>query len=106
LTSSNLGQNYYYVDIQIDISKNGLYEFESQSSIDMCAYFYENSFNSTNKDFNLLIFDNNSGGNNQFDFQISLQSTNNYILVVTTYYSYVTGSFSIYVTGPTTVSFN
>jgi hypothetical protein len=106
LTASSSGQNYYYDPIKIDISQDGIYQFQNISSLDMDGYLYENSFNSTNVYSNLMNYDDGSGGNFQFSVQISLTSSNSYILVATTFYPFTTGSFSIEVTGPATVNFN
>ncbi len=105
MNSSSYGQ-YYYDQIEIFISQNGFYQFQSQSSINMFAYFYQNSFNSTNINSNLLTYDDDSGGNYQFYFRIFLNSDTNYILVATTYNNNTLGSFYIYATGPQTVIFN
>jgi hypothetical protein len=106
LYPSSLQQNYYYDAIKIDISQDGTYQFQSQSSLGTCGYFYENSFNSTNFNSNLVASNYGSGGNFQFYIEISLTSYNNYTLVVTTSSPLRTGSFLIYVTGPATVNFN
>lgn len=103
---SNSIQYCYYDQIKISISNHGSYEFQSQSSIDMFAYFYQNTFNSTNLNSNILVWNDDGGGNYQFYLRISLQSSINYILVATTYYNYTTGPFSIYVTGSASVKFN
>ncbi|CAF4065660.1 unnamed protein product, partial [Rotaria sp. Silwood1] len=54
---------------------------------------------------NLLVQDDESGGNSQFQFAVNLEAGATYILVVTTYSPSVTGAFSICVTGPNRVSF-
>jgi hypothetical protein len=103
--SPNFVQSYYD-SIQINILEDGIYQFQSQSSIDLYGYLYENSFHSTNINSNLLISDNDSGGNYQFYFQYFLSSYSNYILVVTTFYNNTVGPYSVSVKGPSIVNFN
>ncbi|CAF1648480.1 unnamed protein product [Adineta ricciae] len=98
---------YYYESIIISILKNGDYTFQSYTndSVDTYGYLYLKSFNSYNTSENLLIYDNDSGGFSQFFFRYPLQNYNRYILVVTTNHPNVTTSFSIVVSGSSTVHF-
>jgi hypothetical protein len=101
---SSKNNQYYYKTIQVVVSTNGFYSFQSDSSIDMYSCLYNGYFNSTKPYINLRTCDDNSGGNQQFYFGISLLS-GNYTLVATTYFGYVTGNFSIIVYGPANVTF-
>jgi hypothetical protein len=102
--SSYVIQSYYNA-IQINLLQDGTYTFRSQSQIDLYGYLYQNYFNNTNVNLNLIISDNDSGGNNQFSFQYYLSSYFNYILVVTTSNNNTVGSYSVYVKGPSLVIF-
>ncbi|CAF1258161.1 unnamed protein product [Adineta steineri] len=95
---------YYYKPIQIFISTPGYYEIQSFSNIDMFGYFYL-YFMPLNPPMNILMSDDDSGGNNQFYFRISLDPIM-YTLVATTYEKNITGLFSIMVTGPASVTFH
>ena len=53
---------------------------------------------------NLLIQNDDCGGRQQFYMEYLLQFNLNYILVVTTWDSNVTGAYSIQVVGPAAVS--
>lgn len=105
LKTSSAGQ-FYYDEIEILISKSGLYKFTSDSTFDIYAYFYHSYFNSTNPTSNLLISDDDDGYQYEFDFNYYLEANaQKYILVITSYPNYTTGLFSIHVRGPSTVTF-
>jgi hypothetical protein len=88
--------------MELTVSINGSYQFKSFSQIDMYGCLYSPYFNATNPSTNPLIYDDDSGGNHQFFFSISLQPRN-YTLVATTYSANATGAFSILVSSPATV---
>jgi len=96
-------RKYYYQAIQVTVYTTGTYNFTSSSSIDTYGYFYNVPFDPSYPSQNLITSDDDSGGNQQFQIRISLQSGHKYVLVVTTYGSSVTGSFSVRVTGPASV---
>ena len=102
--SPSVGQ-YYYDKIGISVSKDGLYEFASESRIGIVGYLYQSHFNYTNASLNLLVYSGN-GISNQFYFRYSLRSDRSYILIATTYSSNVTGSFIIKTRGVSSVTFN
>ncbi|CAF5077921.1 unnamed protein product, partial [Rotaria sp. Silwood1] len=54
---------------------------------------------------NLLVQNDDSGGNSQFQFTINLQAGTTYFLVVTTYSPNVAAAFSVVVSGPASVAF-
>lgn len=97
---------YYYEAIQVNVSMTGSYTIRSVSNVDTYGYLYVNSFNPSNTALNLITQDDDSAGNLQFLMQSSLQSTNRYILVVTTYSVRMTASYSVTVTGPSRAYFN
>ncbi len=81
------------------VNTAGNYTFQSNSSIDLYGYFYNNSFNATNPSANEIASDDDSGGNLQFQFTVSLQPFVTYVLVVTTFKPNVTGSYTISAVG-------
>jgi hypothetical protein len=76
------------------------------SSIDTYGYLYNNSFNSSFPNQNLLTQDGEDDGDNRYDFIYFLESSVLYVAVATTYSSSVTGAFSIITTGPASVGFS
>ncbi|CAF4245336.1 unnamed protein product, partial [Adineta steineri] len=103
--SRNCGKsNYYYETIQIDVVTNGIYMIASKSIVDTYGYIYKNSFDPFNPSVNLILEDDDSCDGEQFRLTVNLLVNVKYILVVTTFYSDVTESFSIIVSGPTNTS--
>ena len=96
---------YYYDKIGIRISRSGVYEFSSESGIDMYGYLYLNPFNSTNVFLNMLTSDDNSGRSTEFYFRYSVRSDLDYVLIATTSFANVTGSYTIKIRGSSTVTF-
>lgn len=97
--------SYYYQALSINISVGGYYRFVGLSEIDTYGYLYRHSFSPSNPSTNLIISDNDSGGNLQFSIIIYLQGSNSYVLVITTYASEVTGSFIVIASGPSSIQF-
>jgi hypothetical protein len=97
-------RNYYYQAIQATISTSTTYSFSSSSSIDTYGYLYESSFDPSNPSHNLIASDDDGAGDRQFQISRYLQSGRKYILVVTTYSTGTTGSFSVRVVGSASVS--
>ena len=95
---SNSG-DYYYQAFRVTVSVSGPYVFTSSSSIDTYGCLYNDPFNPYSPSFNLIISDDDGGGNTQFRINTTLQFGRTYILVVTTYRSSDVGSFSISVGG-------
>ena len=69
----------------------------------MFGYLYTSSFSATNPTSNILVYNDDSGGFQQFSFLILL-SVGNYTLVATTFNANITGNFSIVVEGSASVS--
>ncbi|CAF3371424.1 unnamed protein product [Rotaria socialis] len=92
--------NVPYQAILVTVSMTGMYTFKSSSSIDTSGYLYNEPFNSSDSYRNLIISDDDSGGNLQFQINASLQSSHSYVLVVTPYRKAVTGRFLIEAAGP------
>ena len=95
---------YYFEGFQIRVHSNGSYRFLSVSSVDTYGYLYAGSFNPAMPYENLIIRDDDSGGNNQFQFRYFLETNQTYFLIFTTYDSLVTGSFNLIVSGLTSVN--
>ena len=83
---------FYYEAIQVNVSITGTYTLKSNSTMETYGYLYIHSFSSSNILNNLLIEDDDSGNDNQFQIKYVLQQNIQYVLVVTTYRSRVTGS--------------
>jgi hypothetical protein len=73
--------------------------------MDTYGYLYNNSFNSSFPNQNVLLADDDDGGNHQFDLIYFLHSSAAYVVVATTYATNVTGAFLITAIGPGSVSF-
>ena len=98
--------NYHYETIQINVQLSGSYTFDnSNSSILLYGYLYENNFDPTYPMKNLII-ESNYSCNNPFKLGSYLETNRIYILVVTTFISNVKGSFTILVTGPHNLTLN
>jgi hypothetical protein len=85
------------------VSTAGNYQITSQSRLELFGILYAGQFNPLSTNSNLLMFNGDGGSRSQFSLSSYLNSTN-YVIVVTTYYPIVTGSYSILVQGPATVT--
>jgi hypothetical protein len=97
--------NHYYEAIMVNVDEVGSYNFQSQSDFDAYGSMYANSFDPSNPSENLLVQNDDGGENMQFNLTVVLQPQSTYILVVTTYNSYITGSFQVIASGPISVIF-
>jgi len=66
---------------------------------------YQDAFNPANISQNLLLENDDGGGNRQFNLVYKLHATIKYFLVVTTYVDGATGEFSINTFGPGVINF-
>ncbi|CAF1246345.1 unnamed protein product [Adineta ricciae] len=105
LEQSSESVNYYQA-IEISVSVTGVYTIGIDSSMDTYGYLYNNTFDSVDPNRNLLLFDDDSGGNGQFMLKYALQATQKYILIATTYDEKITGEFSVTSLGPSTILFS
>lgn len=98
--------HYYYDTIDVTIYTSGTYTFKSGNSFSTSIYgcLYRGSFYPNSPSLNQIECDQYSGGSSQFLLRENLYSSIKYILVVTTTMSYTTGSYSITVEGPSSVS--
>ncbi|CAF4174467.1 unnamed protein product, partial [Rotaria sordida] len=87
---SNLA--FYYETYLVIVPVTGYYLFTSISSINTYGYFYATNFSASSPSTNLIAYDDNSGGNNQFQIIMSISANTPYVLVVTTYGLNVQGS--------------
>jgi hypothetical protein len=98
--------NYYYEAIRVNVAMSGYYRLRSSTTVNTVGYIYKETFNTINFRENLLSENDDSCGGVQFKFILNLQVGTTYIVVVTTYLPYNTGTFSILASGPSTVSLN
>jgi len=97
--------DHYYEAIQIIVNRAGIYDITSLSGMDTLGFLYDGPFNPSNSSWNLLEKDDDNGGNNQFKLTAYLEAGVRYTLVVSTYGSRITGSFSVVTTGPGNVQY-
>ncbi|CAF1338358.1 unnamed protein product [Adineta steineri] len=102
---SCLATYFYYEAIKSNVSVAGNYTIISSSSIDTYGFLFNNSFDPLNPIRNLLLYDDDSGGNQQFELTYFLQPLVNYVVVTSTYIQYQTGTFSLIATGPGVINF-
>jgi hypothetical protein len=98
--------NYYCDPLQVIVNVTGNYTFQSNSSVDLTGFLYNNSFNPANASANVIAYSNDAGtGTPQFQFAIVLNSDVVYLLVVTTFAPNITGSYTITASGPGNATF-
>ena len=90
---------FYYQAFRVFPSSPGLYRFASSSSLNTFGYLYGNRFFPELSDVNILGSDDNSGGSNQFQMTLFLNTSATYILVVTTSVAEITGTINVLVSG-------
>ncbi len=96
---------YYYKAIQIAVGTAGIYNLTSYSGMDTFGFLYNGNFNPSYPTENLIIQNDEKGGNNQFKLTAFLQPGVLYTLVVSTFLPDITGSFSVVASGPANVYF-
>ena len=85
------------------VSTAGSYQITSQSRVDLFGILYTGQFNPAFPYSNFLVSDDDGGTGSQF-FLSRYLSSMDYVIVVTTFSRNVTGSYSISVRGPATVT--
>ena len=95
--------NYYYQAIRVTVAASGSYTFTSVSSMDTYGLFYVNNADPSYPSQNLVASDDDNGSSQQFRLSVSLSYGSTYVLIVTTYGTNVAGSFSVQVSGPSSV---
>jgi hypothetical protein len=88
----------------VNVNESDYYTFFSKSDMDTYGYLYKDNFNPNIPYINVLAQNDGDCDNDQFMFTVALESNITYILVVTTYYSDITGAFSVVASGPKNVS--
>ena len=91
---------HFYQAILVNVSITGSYGFRSSSILDTYGYFYQNIFFPSSTTINQLVLDDDSAGNKQFAFMLTLKAMTRYVLLVTTVSTGKTGAFSIIAFGP------
>ena len=94
----------YYEAYQVTVPINGSYIFTSSSTVDTYGYLYSDSFSPVDTRHNLIIEDDDNGGNSQFRFETTLETDHTYILVATTYRENITGEYRLIISGLTSVN--
>lgn len=74
--------------------------------MDTYGYIYEETFDPAHAAQNLLLSNDDSGGDSQFMFVVVLEDTKKYVLVVTTFRSQRKGVFSLTGAGDGLVHFS
>jgi len=98
--------NYHYETIQINVKYNGSYTFDANTSILLYGYLYENNFDPSYPNQNLLIQSNFTCGEYRFELGDYLEVNHVYIPLVTTFDPNMRGSFTLLVTGPHNLTLN
>lgn len=100
--------SHYYVAIQINVDRSGVYSFSSRNSMELNIYgsLYMDYFNAFNPQQTLIPIKDDSCFDNEFVITIRLQSNITYVLVVTTIAEMTIGNFSIVASGPYNVTLN
>ena len=91
---------FYYQVFGVTVPVTGLYSLASISNIDTFGYLYKDRFTVSSVKSNLVSFDDQSGGNNQFRMTLTLKANVAYDLVATTFRPYQVGEFQVAVRGP------
>lgn len=74
---------YYYDRYRVIVPQMGYYTFTSAGgALDTYGYFYTTVFNANSSSTNLIAYDRNSGGVNQFKLHMNIRPNTTYELVV------------------------
>ena len=77
----------------------GTYQIFTQSSLDTFGFLYQSVFDIRFLYINWINYDDDSNGNSQFRLQQTFQAGQTYVVLVTTYDTNVTGTFTLVGTG-------
>ena len=97
---------YHYETLQITVMKTGLYVVWSKSEMDTYGYLYKGEFDPLQPFGNLLAQHSGKCNQGQLKFIRTFDANTRYVLVVTTYYSNVTGNFTILISGENNATIN
>lgn len=97
---------YYYAAVLLIPSATANYEISCNSTITIYAYLYQNNFDPSQPLENQVATDNNYHTGASLALDSRLNASTVYIIVVTTAFTYQTGSFSIMGSGAAEVIFS
>lgn len=87
------------------LEQTGSYSFNYSADIRLFANIYDNDFDPLNSRKNRIATSSYINCS-YFGFAAYLQVNTTYILMITTFYSNVQGSFKVIATGPNNITFN
>jgi hypothetical protein len=96
---------HYAVVLRINVPISGQYRILNNSSMNAYGILYRDTLDPIDPSRNEIARDFRSCGNGKFRLEFNLQQSVAYILVVTTYSDYTTGTFSILIIGRSAVTF-
>ena len=98
-------ESFHYESIELTVEENGFYSLNSSSIIRLYGYIYRDQFDPSYPHENLLTQSSFACNKHRFYLGNVLEKNRIYILVVTTLYPTVRGSYQLLVTGPSNVIF-
>ena len=98
--------NYHYQIIEINVEQNGSYTFDSNNTIELYGYIYNNDFDPSYPNKNLITQSSFSCGRYYFQLGSYFEINKIYILVVTTFEPNIRGSFTLFIIGPNNMTLN
>ena len=97
-------RSYFYEAWRFTVHATGTYRFTTESAMDTFGGLYYDRVDFSDPDADLIIADDDSGDNNQFEIVVTLQYRQTYIIVVTTSFAETTGNYTLRVSGPARLS--
>ncbi|CAF1021563.1 unnamed protein product [Adineta ricciae] len=94
----------YFEAFRLTVLATGPYSMKSSGNLDTYGYLYSGTFDPFNPTTNLVTSNDDDGGNRQFMMNATLQTSVQYIIVVTSYYTFNLGPYTVTVTGPGSVA--
>ena len=98
-------ESFHYESIELTVEENGFYSLNGSSIIRLYGYLYRDQFDPSYPHENLLTQSSFVCNKHRFYLGNVLEKNRIYILVVTTLYPTVRGSYQLLVTGPSNVIF-
>jgi hypothetical protein len=89
----------YYALFEVIAPVEGDYIIRSDSTMDISGRLYRENFYPESSEINAIQYDDDGGGNLQFQIKTYLRNDSRYVLLVTTVQPNVTGNFGITVSG-------
>ena len=100
------GPIYYYESIQMNVSKQGYYEYVINRTMGINIRIYNNSFNPFNPQINLIFDFHEQCTVDQVKSIINLKNDQIYDLVAATMIPNILSSYSVVLIGPSHVNFS